>query len=178
MVNYKLGKIYKIISDNTDKIYIGSTCAPRLCQRLSKHVSCYNNYTNYKRGYYFTSYNIIEKGNYRIILVEEFPCNKVEELTQREQFYIDLYRDICVNKQNASGINKEKEKIRKKIINQKYKQSAKSRYLSRIHQKTYLQKNIARYQRLQKIALARRKLLKFKEKNEKLMIEYNNLIKK
>ena len=37
MVNYSLGKIYKIVSDLTDKIYIGSTCLEKLCMRLSKH---------------------------------------------------------------------------------------------------------------------------------------------
>ena len=41
MVNYQIGKIYKIVCNITDECYIGSTCEPTLAMRLSKHVACY-----------------------------------------------------------------------------------------------------------------------------------------
>ena len=34
---YSRGKIYKIVSDCTDKIYIGSTCEKYLSNRLAGH---------------------------------------------------------------------------------------------------------------------------------------------
>ena len=40
MPDFKLAKIYKIIPLNQDDesdVYIGSTCKPRLSQRLTKH---------------------------------------------------------------------------------------------------------------------------------------------
>ena len=37
MVNYSNGKIYKIVSNNTDKIYIGSTTV-KLAVRKARHI--------------------------------------------------------------------------------------------------------------------------------------------
>lgn len=48
MVNYQLGKIYKIVDNVTGKIYIGSTCEPTLARRLVKHRSDYKRYLNEK----------------------------------------------------------------------------------------------------------------------------------
>ena len=39
MVNYQLGKVYKIVGNG--KIYVGSTCERLLCQRLSGHNRSY-----------------------------------------------------------------------------------------------------------------------------------------
>ena len=38
MVNYSLGKIYKIADNTNGDIYIGSTCEPTLAKRLYGHV--------------------------------------------------------------------------------------------------------------------------------------------
>ena len=40
--NYSLGKIYKLVSDETDDIYIGSTCQRLLSKRLGQHRDHYN----------------------------------------------------------------------------------------------------------------------------------------
>ena len=58
MEQYENGKIYKICSFKTDKIYIGSTCAT-LEKRLKEHVAgmC---------GSRITSYEIIVLGLYYI----------------------------------------------------------------------------------------------------------------
>ena len=44
MVNYQLGKIYKIVCNITDECYVGSTCQPTLAHRLTKHVSAYKRF--------------------------------------------------------------------------------------------------------------------------------------
>ena len=100
MVNYSLGKIYKIVSDLTDKIYIGSTCLEKLCMRLSKHKYNYNEWLNTNKHYY-TSYELIKLGDVKIILIENYSCNNRDELIAREQYYIDLYKNDIINKNNT-----------------------------------------------------------------------------
>lgn len=51
MVNYQLGKIYKIIDRDKNECYIGSTCEPTLAQRLAKHVANHKAYTKGTGGY-------------------------------------------------------------------------------------------------------------------------------
>ena len=94
-VNYNLGKIYKIVDNTTDNIYIGSTCEPILSRRLAQHISSYKRYLNGKQNY-VSSYDIIAKSDYDIILIELCPCNTKDELLARERYYRDTL--ICVNK--------------------------------------------------------------------------------
>jgi hypothetical protein len=95
MVNYNLGKIYKIVDNTNNNIYIGSTCQPTLARRLSSH-RC--NFRSYERGKinYITSFDIIKNNNYDIILIENFPCSNRDELHARERHHIET--NICINK--------------------------------------------------------------------------------
>jgi hypothetical protein len=102
MVNYLLGKIYKIVDNTTDNQYIGSTCEPILARRLAGHVADYKCYLNGKRSY-ITSFKIIESGNYNIILIEEYPCDTKDQLLARERHYIDTLD--CINKYRAGVFN-------------------------------------------------------------------------
>ena len=66
---YIKGTIYKIVSPNTEKIYIGSTILP-LDLRFSLHKSSKKK---------CTSMHIINEGNASIKLICEYPCkNKIE----------------------------------------------------------------------------------------------------
>ena len=96
MVNYQLGKIYKIVCNTTGLIYIGSTCEPTLARRLMKHRSNYKEYLNAK-GHFLTSFKILENSNFEIILIENFPCTSKDELHKQERFSIENIE--CVNKQ-------------------------------------------------------------------------------
>lgn len=116
MVNYKNGKIYKIISNKTDKIYIGSTTKKYLCDRLAIHRAEYKRYKTGKIKKYITSFKLIEYDDAKIILIENYQCNTKDELRQREQYWIDQNKDFYINKNNAFG--HDKEKIAKK--NKKY----------------------------------------------------------
>jgi hypothetical protein len=69
MVNYQLGKVYKIIDLDFLVCYIGSPSEPTLAQRLAKHVANNKAYTKGTGGY-CTSYSIIEKDDYDILLIE------------------------------------------------------------------------------------------------------------
>mmetsp|Transcript_32664 Transcript_32664/g.38318 ORF Transcript_32664/g.38318 Transcript_32664/m.38318 type:complete len:156 (+) Transcript_32664:95-562(+) len=94
MVNYKNGKIYKIVCNETNEIYIGST-TQTLTDRLCQHVSKFKH--NNPRA--CMSKQIIERGNYNIELIEEYSCNNKEELQIREQYHMQNVANI--NKQSA-----------------------------------------------------------------------------
>jgi hypothetical protein len=95
MPNYKNSKIYKIVDNTSDMIYIGST-TKKLCERLASHISNYKRYLNDKRRNSITSFKILANGNYDIVLIENFPCNTKEELYVRERHYIETLN--CINK--------------------------------------------------------------------------------
>ena len=95
MTNYKQAKIYKIVCNKTGLVYVGATCKPLLCQRLTKHVSDYKQHLKGKRGY-TTSFKILENDDYFIELIEQKECSNKDELNKMEGKYI---REIdCVNK--------------------------------------------------------------------------------
>jgi hypothetical protein len=101
-MNFEEAKIYKIIDNTCEKVYIGSTCKT-LKQRLAKHVS---NYKCYLKGKYnnVMSFEIIKNGDYDILLVESFPCNFKDELLTRERYWTTKIN--CINK-NKPGIYNE-----------------------------------------------------------------------
>ena len=65
MVNYQNGKIYKIVCNDTNQIYIGSTAQPTLAMRLSKHVSSAKQHKSSNKTK-CRSFDIIGRGNYNI----------------------------------------------------------------------------------------------------------------
>jgi hypothetical protein len=98
MVNYQNGKIYKICSDNTDKVYIGSTCVKYLSQRLQAHLEKYKEYINLNRyNQKYSSFEILECGDYRIELIENHPCNSKDELHKREGYFIKELNSVNKN---------------------------------------------------------------------------------
>ena len=104
MVNYQLGKNYKIVDLDSNKCYICSTCEPTLARRLAKHVSDYKQYLKGKGGN-ISSYIILELDDYDIVLLENYPCNSKDELHVRERYYSQLLP--CVNNNKNQGLIKE-----------------------------------------------------------------------
>ena len=100
MVNYKQGKIYKIECNVTGLIYIGSTCKKTLAQRMTNHRSKYKKYLNGKSNYY-SSFIVMENGDYDIILIEDFPCNSKDQLFARERYHTN--KTECVNIRKNQG---------------------------------------------------------------------------
>jgi hypothetical protein len=103
-MDYSNAKIYRIDCLITNEVYIGSTCQPTLAKRLAKHVANFK-YWKIDKYRFTTSFSIIERGHYKISLIELFPCNSKDELSSREGYYI---RNIkCVNKQIAGRTKKQ-----------------------------------------------------------------------
>jgi len=123
MVNYEQGKIYKLISNHTTNIYIGSTCNEYLSNRKSSHCFKYRQWImNKNKQHYVTSFDIIKYGDCQIILIENFPCNSKEELEARERYWIEKLN--CVNKYIPTRTQKEyweDNKVLKKEINARYR---------------------------------------------------------
>lgn len=82
--------IYKIVSKQTNKIYIGST-TQSLNKRFIRHKSDYKLQKN-KIG----SFEVLQFDDAEIILIEEYEDISKDDLLFFEQHYFDLYKDdIC-----------------------------------------------------------------------------------
>ena len=115
MPNYQKSKIYKLWSPSKNLVYYGSTVLS-LANRLSHHK------TDYKRGKINSSKLIIECEDYKMELIENYPCNNREQIMKREGEYIR--NNDCVNKRIAGRNDKEyyddnKEKIKEYYENNK-----------------------------------------------------------
>nr|WPF46558.1 MAG: hypothetical protein [Lake Baikal virophage 5] len=100
MNKYQNGKIYRLVCNNTGLNYYGST-VQKLCQRLYEHKRCYKLNKNLN----YTSFKIIEGGNFNIILVEEYPCENRYQLEAQERYHIE--NNECVNKNIPTQTHKE-----------------------------------------------------------------------
>jgi hypothetical protein len=104
MPDYSKGKIYKIISNETDDVYIGSTIQS-LSVRLSGHRRDYKRYLGGTCAY-MSSFDILKYNDAKIILIEECPCNSREQLLKIEQYKIDNMD--CINKRRAYRTNEQR----------------------------------------------------------------------
>ena len=95
---YSRGKIYKIISNQTNEVYYGSTIEKYITNRLSGHKRNYRMWLKGK-GRYTTSFELVKYDDCKIILVESYPCNTIYDLTSKEQYYLD--NNNCINKNKA-----------------------------------------------------------------------------
>jgi len=133
-MDYKNGKIYKITSNSTDKIYIGSTCQT-LCLRISQHRKGYKIVKNGNKTRNMSSYELIALGDAIITLIEDYPCERKEQLHARERYHIELNKDICINKCIPTRTIKEYEEDNKDKIsakNKEYYQQNKDKILERV----------------------------------------------
>ena len=87
-------KIYQIVDNTNNNIYIGSTCKS-LKKRLSEH-KC--GYRRFLKGLFnnVKSFDIIKNNNYKIELLEDCDIKTKQELLARERFFIQ--NNNCVNK--------------------------------------------------------------------------------
>ena len=103
-MNYQNAKIYKIVDNTTDAIYIGSTCKT-LQQRLKSHNA---NFKAYKAGTmnFITSFKILENANYKIELIKLYPCENKQQLNLEEGKIIKQYKNNNLNvvNKNIAGI--------------------------------------------------------------------------
>ena len=88
MTDYSKGNIYELVSGGTDKIYIGSTTqklynmlAVHKCMATCEHKRCSSRF-------------LFEHVNVNIILLEDYPSERKEQLLARERHWIETLPDI------------------------------------------------------------------------------------
>jgi len=122
---YDNGKIYKIVSPHTEKVYIGSTIQ-KLCVRFSKHKN--------DKSKECMSRELFELGDCKIELIENYACNNSLELRKREGYYI-LNTPNCINKLVAGRTKKESNRLEYLRNKKHYNEQAK---LYRLKNKEYI----------------------------------------
>ena len=136
-MDYKNGKIYKIVDNAYTKMYIGSTTQP-LYKRFSYHKKDYIIWKNNKRNKVMV-FDIFEEfgiDNCKIELITECPCENRMELNRKEGEYIK--NNNCVNKRIAGRTQqewRESNKDKKAEYNKEYFQANRDKIIEQ--QKKY-----------------------------------------
>jgi len=119
MPDYSKGKIYKLWSPSKNLVYYGST-TQTLAQRLTDHKK--------KREVHRAcSYLIMECDDYKIELIEEYPCNNKTQLLRKEGEYI--INNECINLNVAGRTKQEHNKIYRETNKEKIKAYQKQYWL-------------------------------------------------
>ena len=114
-MDYKHGKIYKLLNTINDEVYIGSTCS-KLSQRMAKHRY---DMKSSRSSHYKIYQRMKELGieNFYIELLCECPCDNKEQLQAVEGQYIRQFgtlneRIAGRSKQEYRDLHKEENKER------------------------------------------------------------------
>lgn len=196
MVNYQLGKIYKIVNDVNDKFYIGSTAEKYLSNRMSTHRQKHNGCMSKNIG--------VDLKHCSIILIENYPCKDKPELRRREREYFDKYKKECKevfvnkykpilyegekieyvkewNKKNKSKTKQNckdyREKNKEKIYKQRKEYIKKNKDKLKIKRKEYLEKNKDKLKEYRKENYEKNKD-KLKDKSKKIYENNKEIILK
>lgn len=117
-MEYKTGRIYKIVCGQSDKCYVGSTFN-ELKYRFKSHKGHYNEWKNGKVNL-TTSFYLFEKygiENCKIILVKEY------EVTDRK--HMQAYEQLWINKLNT--VNKLNTIYMKRMIDKEWREKNKQK---------------------------------------------------
>jgi len=109
-IDYNLTKIYSIepiINHPPEHIYYGSTTYKYLSSRMSIHRSDYRNWLESNKNFIsvFNLFKTYGLDNCRINLIENYPCDNINEKASREGYYIRS--NPCINKNIPGRTKKE-----------------------------------------------------------------------
>ena len=144
--DYSKSKIYKIINDIDDYIYIGST-TEKLCSRMAKHRFDMKKPQN--NGKIYQHMRKYGPKYFHIVLIRNYPCTSKEELIKEERREFDLYnKNVLLNiyRPYINSIEKQELNAKCKKIwhtnNKNYhnEQTKQWRQNNKLHVKIYKQK--------------------------------------
>ncbi len=98
-MDYSNSKIYKIVNDIDDLVYVGST-TQSLSKRFSKHKTHFREQPNTR--FYQHVKDVGGWDMFRIILIEEYPCDNRDQLRARE-FFHQCENDAIINGLNTNA---------------------------------------------------------------------------
>ena len=136
---YKRGKIYKIVDETTNNFYIGSTTEPTMAHRLAKHRDNYNQWKKGNLKKHTTSFDILKNDKYSIILIEDYPCERRDQLLSRERHWIE--NTNCVNKLIPIRTDEERREYQKKRREYQKTYDENHKESIRVKNKTYWENN-------------------------------------
>jgi group I intron endonuclease len=84
MTEYSKGVIYRIVNDINDDFYIGSTTTT-LSRRMASHRGSLK--VEKKTSRLYRMMRELGQEHFRIVLVEEYPCQNKQQLIQREEYW-------------------------------------------------------------------------------------------
>ena len=99
--------------------YYGSTISS-IPRRKTSHKSKYKRFIEGKTNKYYSSFDIMKRGNWDMVLIENCPCENLKELERREGEYIR--NNPCVNKYIAGRTQKEWREENREILIEKSRQ--------------------------------------------------------
>lgn len=151
---YQKGKIYKIVNDIDNEIYVGSTIQ-QLCNRMALHRKDSTSPKTENRLLYkhINKYGI---EFFRIVLIEEYPCKNKQQLEAREEFWRkELHATLnmiactmgCSKEEYMKQYNQTLRVTgKKKESDKKYREKNKDRLreMRKVYDKQYVVKNHAK----------------------------------
>jgi len=160
---YQNGKIYKIITENSNDVYIGST-TQSLKERLRKHEV-----ENRSIKKYCSSSVILNQGGYTIKLIKNYPCDTKKELELEEGKY---QREIdCVNEVICGRTTKEYYIDKKGVINENCKTYYKKK-------REEIRKRHEKYNKDNKEEIRKQRKMKYEKNKEEIIKQRKIYIEK
>lgn len=89
--DYSKGKIYIIRNTENDMVYVGST-SQRLCERMAKHRNDGKGRLSHLPLY--QAFNELGVQHFYIELIENYPCENIEQLLRKEGEWIRQYNSF------------------------------------------------------------------------------------
>ena len=186
-MDYKNGKIYQILNHKTNDVYVGSTCQP-LSKRMAKH----RHNLNQTKPYNYNIYQTMRKlgvENFYIELIENYPCDTVDELKAREGHYIRERGTLNTHiegrtkqewyKDNIERVKQQKkaryEDMKPYLLQQakEYKEKHKEQFVE--YRKNWLQRNKARLYEKYICECGKEGTVQHKARHEKSLYHQNYL---
>ena len=139
--DYSKGKIYKLVNNINDEIYVGS-CTSSLGKRKYVHKSPNSNCTGVKDMYDNIGWDQLD-----IVLIENYPCENSDELRRRERYWYDELKP-SLNRVKPYAYVEDKRAVKLKYFyankdkQKKYYEDNRQRVLDRC--KEYRKKNDAK----------------------------------
>ena len=136
-----LPKIYKIINDVDNLVYVGSTALEHINNRMRYHKSDMKR-TLKKNFKLYKHMNNIGVNNFKIILLETINTNDKKEIYKRERYWINFYNSINngLNEVNPIKLEEDKNFIINCYCGKKYKISSKYN-----HNKSIIHKDVEKF---------------------------------
>lgn len=147
------GRVYKIVSSKSNKVYVGSTFYP-LTIRFNNHKSSYKRYKNGKLKTQCSSFDIFDSDG-----IENCKCEMIREYLVIDEHHLHAYEFLWMKKLHSVNIIEPMGKILKKQYNK----------LWREHNKEYIAETNAAYYEKNKERISKRSADYYQSNREHLL---------